>query len=64
MNVCLPKEVPMWQWIKRRLRGEIYMTEVETGQWVIHVVHRSLFAKQIVERYCVANGESEVHPYE
>jgi hypothetical protein len=56
MNVCLPKEVPMWQWIKRRLHGEIYMTEVETGQWAIHVVQHSLFSKQIVERYRLANG--------
>ena len=56
MNVCLPKEVPMWQWIERRLHGEIYMTEVETGQWAIHVVESSLFSKQIVERYRVANG--------
>ena len=64
MNVCLPKEVSMWQWIKRRLRGEIYMTEFETGQWFIHVVRPSLFLEQIVERYRVANGESEVHPDE
>ena len=56
MNVCLPKEVPMWQWIKRRLHGEIYMTEVETDQWAIHVVQPSLFSKQIVERCRVANG--------
>ena len=31
MNVCLPKVVPMWRYITRRLAGGIDMTEEETG---------------------------------
>ena len=37
MNVCLPRAVPMWRWIRIRLADEIYMTEEETGSWTIHV---------------------------
>ena len=51
MNVCLPKAVPMWRWIRRRLAGEIYMTEEETGSWTIHMVRYSGFAKNIPKRY-------------
>ena len=40
-NVCLPKAVPMWRWIRRRLAGDIYMTEEETGSWTIHVDENS-----------------------
>ena len=43
MNVCLPKAVPMWRWIRRRLAGDIYMTEEETGSWTIHLVRTSGF---------------------
>ena len=41
MNVCLPKAVPMWRWIRIRLAGEIYMTEEETGSWTIRVDPKS-----------------------
>ena len=51
MNVCLPKAVPMWRWIRRRLAGDIYMTEEETGSWTIHLVRNSGFAKSIAKRY-------------
>ena len=51
MNVCLPKAVPMWRWIRRRLAGEIYMTEEETGSWTIHVAKNSGIAKALVQRY-------------
>ena len=51
MNVCLPKAVPMWRWIRRRLAGEIYMTEEETGSWTIHMVRYSGFAKSIAKRF-------------
>ena len=51
MNVCLPKAVPMWRWIRRRLAGDRYMTEEETGSWTIHLVRTSGFAKSNAERY-------------
>ena len=41
MNVCLPRAVPMWRWIRIRLADEIYMTEEETGSWTIHVDENS-----------------------
>ena len=41
MNVCLPRAVPMWRWIRTRLADEIYMTEEETGSWTIHVDRNS-----------------------
>ena len=41
MNVYLPKVVPMWRWIRRRLVGEIFTTEEETGSWIIHVAKNS-----------------------
>ena len=37
MNVCLPRAVPMWRWLRIRLADEIYMTEEETGSWATHV---------------------------
>ena len=51
MNVCLPKAVPMWRWISRRLAGDMYMTVEETGSWTIHLVRHSAIAKNIAKRY-------------
>ena len=41
MNVCLPRAVSMWQWIRIRLADEIIMTEEETGSWTIRVDPKS-----------------------
>ena len=38
MSVCLPKAVPMWRWITRRLAGGIDITDEETGSWTLHLV--------------------------
>ena len=51
MNVCLPKAVPMWRWISRRLAGDMYMTVEETGSWTIHVVRGSGLTKSISKLY-------------
>ena len=51
MNVCLPRAVPMWRWIRIRLADEIYMTEEETGSWTIHVVRGSGLTKSISKLY-------------
>lgn len=47
MNESLPKGVPICQWIRRRLQGEIHITE----DLRIHVVGKSHVARMIVERY-------------
>ena len=50
-NVLLPKDLPMWRWMRTRLHGEIELIEEETGAWTIHVLPNSLFLLQIVSRY-------------
>ena len=39
IRLCLPKAVPMWLWIRRRLVGDMYMT---AESWTIHVVRYSI----------------------
>ena len=51
MNMCLPKAVPLWSWIKKRYAGDIYMTEEEPGRWTINVARHSKFAKSVVQCY-------------
>ena len=51
MSVCLPKAVPMWRWISRRLAGDMYMTVEETGKWTIHVVGGSGLSRSISKWY-------------
>ena len=56
INVCLPKEVSMWLWIRRRLNGGIYMTEEEAGSWIIQVVPNSDFRRRIVRQYEISSA--------
>ena len=51
MNVCLPKAVPMWRWISRRLAGDMYMTVEETGSWTIDLVRGSGLTKDLSKWY-------------
>ena len=50
-NVLLPIDLPMWQWIRSRLRGETELIEGETSGWTIHLLPNSLLSKQIASRY-------------
>ena len=50
-NVLLPKDLPMWRWIRSRLHGEMELIEEETSGWTIHVLPNSLFSIQIHSRY-------------
>ena len=50
-NVLLPKDLPMWRWIRTRLHREIELIEEETDGWIIHVLPNSLLLEQILSRY-------------
>ena len=50
-NVLLPKDLPMWRWIRSCLHGEMELIEEETSGWSIHLLPKSLLSKQIVSRY-------------
>ena len=59
MNVCLPKAVPLWRWITRRLAGDIDMIEEETDSWIIHVVSNSCITTRIAKRYREINATQQ-----
>ena len=59
MIVFLPEAVPLRRWITRRLTGDIYMTEEETGSWTIHLVGHSGIRKSIAKRYREINATQQ-----
>ena len=53
VNVLVPKDIPMWRWIRNRLRGEMELIEDETlNGWTIHLLPKSLLVKQVAHRFC------------
>jgi len=52
-NVLLPKDLPMWRWIRSRLHGEMELIEEGTDCWTVHLIDKaeSLLLKQVGRRY-------------
>ena len=51
-NEILPKYIPLWLWIKRRMHAEIMLHE-ESGGWTIHVSQLSSLPNEIVSQWKV-----------
>ena len=47
VNEILPKYIPLWLWIKRRMHAEIMLRE-ESGGWTIHVSRLSSLPMEIL----------------
>ena len=47
----LPKDVPLWQWIGRRLHGKAELIEKDTGLWTLHLPPESPLTMQAASRY-------------
>ena len=50
-NALLPKDVPLWRWIKSRMRGEMWLTEEEFGGWTVHLLRGSPLLKEVASWY-------------
>jgi len=61
-NVLLPKDLPMWRWIRSRLHGEMELIEIETSGWTVVVLPDSLLLEQVGSRYSLLSERARIRP--
>ena len=49
-DALLPKYIPLWLWIKKRLRAEMELRE-ESGGWTIHVSQPSSLSSEVISQW-------------
>ena len=50
-TALLPKDVPLWWWIRGRLHGKVELIEKETGGWTLHLPPESPLLVNVARRY-------------